>query len=288
MLFGFHFFAFAEENRNVEVDREMGGMKKGSRIPAPKGKTGITPLPKTTSTGTTTIDRGGLKSGTTAGRIGIDTSSDKTGEVEDKHLFKADLEAEGVTSVESREFKETVPVGLGETTTETTTEVPTETQTQTETPIETKTETPTEPITEVSTETSSGPIIGADVGTDLESKTVATEVTVDTSGELEEKQILDADIKVENISPVEAEVGSAVDVTEATVVKEADITTEPVETVVSAPSGMSADVDTTGETIAAEADVGVEADVSGTSESEDVACDPADGLFPDASCNPPL
>jgi len=58
-----------------------------------------------------------------------------------------------------------------------------------------------------------------------------------------------------------------------------DVTAQPVESVLPAPSGIGAEVDTTGQTIGAAADVGVQADVSGVSDSSDVAKkDSADGL----------
>ena len=263
LVFGLHFSVFAEEDRNIAVDSKMGGMKKGSHIPAPKSKPGGKPdrhqpfpSPQTTvNKGTTAEERDSLKPSRETGSIGNDMTPDKTGELEDKRLFKADLEAEDIASVATEKTGETIPIGPAETTTETTTEVP--------------------------TETSSGPIIDVGLGTN-------TEVAVDTSGQLEEKQILDADVKLENTSPVAAEVGSAVDITESTFVKEADITTEPAQAILATTTDVSTDVDTTGETIAAEADVGVEADVSGMSESEEVACDAADGLLPTASCQPPL
>ena len=143
---------------------------------------------------------------------------------------------------------------------------------------------PTEsPPTESTQE--SNPIVGADVNVNPESGTVEGGVTVDTSGELEERQIIDADVAAGEAA-AETEVGSATDLTQSDIVESADITTQPVQKIIPIPSDLTAEVDTTGATSGGEADVGIEADVEGISEGEDVTCDPADGLT-SAACGIP-
>ena len=124
----------------------------------------------------------------------------------------------------------------------------------------------------------SNPIIDIDASADLDSGTVDAGVGLDTSGELEERQILDADLAVEDTAAVEAEIGSAVDITQQDIIEDANLTTQPVESILPPPSDLSAQVDTTGATVGGETDVGVEADISGTGEGEDVVTEPADGL----------
>ncbi len=132
--------------------------------------------------------------------------------------------------------------------------------------------------------TSGNPIVGVEAGTNPESGTPNVGVSVDTTGELEDRQILETDLAVEGIASSE-QVGSASDITGSTVVQGADVTTEPVESAIPIPSDLSAEVDTTGQTVGGVADVGEEADVSGISEEEDVTCNPADGLTSTA-CGP--
>jgi hypothetical protein len=79
---------------------------------------------------------------------------------------------------------------------------------------------------EESASDSSNPIVGVDVQISPESDTIEADTTIDTSGELEERQILDADLTGETTGSVGAEIGSAVDITAADLVEEANITTE--------------------------------------------------------------
>ncbi|MBI4125766.1 MAG: hypothetical protein HY609_03915 [Deltaproteobacteria bacterium] len=268
---------FAGEKRDIEVDREIRGaeIKKGSLVSKPGSqseahkKTVSPPLPRKDE----------------ENRVTPDT----IGEAENKTIFKLDLEGEGVTSIEEdvkrtpevvreevreeiREEKEPMTAEKEETVAEET--VPEE-STGGETPLE-----------ETVVEEPESPILDAEADVNLKSGTVETDVTVDTSGELEEREILDADVAVEETT-VEAEVGSATDITGEELVENADITTEPVATAVPPPADVSADIDTTGETTGGEGDVGIEAEVSDVSESEDEACDPVDGLTSD-TCIAPL
>ncbi len=309
LAFGFSSFAFADEKKGKDVDIEMGGMEEGSRVPAPQGgpeqkSDGLHPLsspqaPATKpDTGPAAVKKAPVRKfpvrDIPAETIpaGTDAAQDTLGEVEEKEIFELDLEAEGVDSiddvvtdsdvtdsaeevVEKEVVEKTPEEPVVETPTDTTTEAPTAI------PAETTTE------TETPTETSDAPIVDVGVGADLESGQVKTEVAVDTSGELEERQIVDADVDIADTASVDAEVGSAVDITQSEIVEEANITTEPIQAVVAKPLDVSADVDTTGESIGGEADVGVEAEVSDTSESDEVACDPADSLLPDPSCDSP-
>ena len=275
VLLAFSSWALAQDDRHTTVDQAIGGMEQGSRIQPPGNSNPLTDVHKTisssqgserkaadsmkpaekinhgyinsTETGATTpeleptedvsqpiIDTD-VSADLDSGTVETDVTVDTSGELEDKEIFEADLEAETTTE---------------------------------------------------SSSTSDNPIVDTDVSADLESGTVEADATVDTSGELEEKQIVDADVEVGETA-VETEVGSATDVTGSDIVESADITTEPVQTI-SPPSNITAEVDTTGATTGGEADVGVEADVSGVSEAEDVVCDPTDGLISDACGVPQL
>ena len=210
-----------------------------------------------------------------SGTIEADATVDTTGELEDKQILDADLQAQDVTSVDAQ-------VGsASETTGQEVVEgadITTSGQMdQTSGSTHDETGTPTEP--------SNNPIIDVDTNVNPESGTVEADATVDTSGELEEKQILDADVAAGETTSTETEVGSATDVTQSDIVESADITTQPVSTVTTT-SDLTAEVDTTGATTGGEADVGIEADASGISEGEDVTCDPADGLT-SAACGIP-
>ena len=215
-----------------------------------------------------------LKSGT----VEADATVDTTGELEEKQIFEADLEAEGVGSVDA-DVSSAADI-TGEEIVEGA-DVTTDAISETVQPAG-QTGASESPSTESTQE--SNPIVDTQVDADLESGKVEADATVDTSGELEEKQIIDADLATGETT-TEAEVGSAVDVTQSDTVASTDITTQPVSTATT-PSDFTAEVDTTGETSGGEADVGVEADVSGMSEGEDVTCDPADGLT-SAACGLP-
>ncbi len=285
LLFGLYSPAFAEDNRNTEVDTEVGGMEEGSRIPTPE-RNDVPQPPSPSSTPSDNKPKPSVKparkkiphyisiptEGPSTEKTDIRSNAiqDKVGEKENQQIFKEDMLAEEIlitpvdTVQDTTESKDTGTVGSG-TTDETVPDEPKEIAQESVPP---------------------DPIIDADVKTDLESGTIETEVAVDTSGQLEEKQILDADIKAGETASAETEVGSAVDITQSDIVKEADVTTEPVtQPVVSAPSELVAGIDSTGGTTGAETDVGLEADLSGTSEDEEVACDEPDGILP-GSCKP--
>ncbi len=236
-----------------------------------------------------------------SGIVEADAMVDTSGELEDKQIFDADLGAQDVTSVDAEvgsaseisgqqegvegaditisgqtdQPSGSTQVGTGETTTQETTNPPTTESGSTTGGTQESSGTPTNPI------------VDAGASADLESGKVEADATVDTSGELEEKQILDADLTAGETTSTGTEVGSATDVTQLDTVESADITTQPVSTVTTT-SDLTAEVDTTGETTGGEADVGIEADASGTSEGEDVTCDPVDGLISDACGVPKL
>ncbi len=125
--------------------------------------------------------------------------------------------------------------------------------------------------------TSGNPIVGVEAGINPESGTPHVGAAVDTTGELEDKQILQTDLAAEGIAS-SGQVGSASDITGSETVQSLDITTQPTESAIPIPSGLSAEVDTTGQTVGGTADIGEEASVSGIGESEDETCNPADGL----------
>ena len=140
-------------------------------------------------------------------------------------------------------------------------------------------------------------------------------VTVDSTGEIEDRQILAVDLAAEGVSSG-AQTGSASGVTGSETVHETNLTTghvssttgqtvsgttetqtgtasgssetqigstgitgsETVESLIPAPSGFGAEIDTTGQTSGGVADVGIAAEVDGISEGDDVASDPADGI----------
>jgi len=227
-----------------------------------------------------------------SGTVEADVTVDTSGELEDKQIFDADLGAEDVTSVDtevgsaSEITGQEVVEGADITTSGQTDQTSDSTQVTTgETTIQETTNPPTTGGVQESSEPSSNPIVDVDTNVNPESGTVQADATIDTSGELEEKQILDADLTAGETTSTGAEVGSATDVTQSDTVESADITTQPVSTVTTT-SDLTAEVDTTGATTGGEADVGIEADASGISEGEDVTCDPADGLT-SAACGLP-
>jgi|GEM_PF-3604296 len=339
-------FVFADEDRHVTVDREVGGMEQGSRIGSPgsaptsaqktisssqgtkkagpdsgqaitaqenhgniyvnpEQATGSTESPTApasnpidTGAGAPVIHEPSMESGggsdTTApigsssnpivdadvnvnpdsGTVEVGVTVDTTGELEEKQILDADLAAEGVTSVESD-----VRSAADLTGSEVVESADLTTSGQTS-----QTSGSTTSSTQESSTSSSNPIVSADANVNPGSGAVEGGATVDTSGELEEKQILDADVAAgETVAPT-TEVGSATDITQSDIIESADITTQPVQTVTPIPSDLTAEVDTTGATTGSEADVGIEADVSGLSEGEDVTCDPADGLLSSSAC----
>ena len=220
-----------------------------------------------------------------SGTVEADTTVDTTGELEEKQIFETDLEVEGVGSIDADVSSAADITGAevvegADVTTDATTETG-QPAGQTGLPAG-EADSTESPSTESTQE--NNPIVDTQVSTDLESGKVEADATIDTSGELEERQIMDADLATGETT-AGAEVGSATDVTQSDTVASTDITTQPVSGV-TIPSDLTAEVDTTGETTGGEADVGVEADVSGISEGEDVTCDPADGLT-SAACGVP-
>ena len=258
----------------------------GGSTPVDTGGTGETPTgtggSETEPTDTSgnpivDVDAGvDLESGT----VETDVTVDTTGELEEKEIFEADLEAEGVGSIDAD-----VASAADITGEEVVKDADITTDTITETVQPTEQTNPTESPPAESTQ-ESNPIVDADVNVNPESGTVEGGATVDTSGELEERQIIDADVAAGETA-AETEVGSATDLTQSDIVENTDITTQPVQEIIPIPADLTAEVDTTGATSGGEADVGIEADVEGISEGEDVTCDPADGLT-SAACALPL
>ncbi len=246
-------FVFADEGRHVTVDREVGGMEQGSRIGSP----GSEP----TSAQKTIRSSQGTK------KAGPDSGQAITAQENHGNIYVNPEQATGSTESPTAPASNPIDAGAG-------------------TPVihEPSMESGGGSDTTAPIGNSSNPIVDADVNVNPDSGTVEAGVTVDTSGELEEKQILDADVAAgETVVPT-TEVGSATDITQSDIVESTDITTRPVQTVTSIPSDLTAEVDTTGATTGSEADVGIEADVSGLSEGEDVTCDPADGLLSSSAC----
>ncbi len=308
---GFSFLALAGEDRHAVVDQAIGGMEQGRRISgsATSGNHGYifsnSSLPNTPSaTGTAQAETGqasgiintrvqagpnGSEQATESGSSGTTTQEpsrtssnpivtveagtnpasgtpnagvavDTSGQLEDKQILDAGVVGSGTGSSGAE-------VGSA-------TDI-----TAQELVHEADITTAQEPAG-----TSGNPIVGVEAGTNPESGTPNVGVAIDTTGELEDKQILQTDLAAEGIALSE-QVGSASDITGSTVVQGADVTTEPVESAIPIPSDLSAEVDTTGQTVGGVADIGAEADVSGISEGEDVTCDPVDGLTSTA-CGP--
>lgn len=82
----------------------------------------------------------------------------------------------------------------------------------------------------------------------------------------------------EEVGTTIADIGSVSEITGSETIESADITTQPIETLIPAPADLVAEIDTTGQTVGGEVDTGIAADVEGMSAGEDVASDPADGL----------
>ena len=265
---------------STETPTEEPSTGNGGSTQVDTGETGETPTGtggsetgSSEASGNPIVDVGAgvdLESGT----VETDVTVDTTGELEDREILEADLEAEGVGSIDA-DISSAADITGEEVVKDA--DVTTDTITQ-----------PVQPADQGGSESTqeSNPIVGADVNVNPESGTVEGGVTVDTSGELEERQIIDADVAAGETA-AETEVGSATDITQSDIVESADITTQSVQKIIPIPSDLTAEVDTTGETSGGEADVGVEADVEGISEGEDVTCDPADGLT-SAACGIPM
>ena len=308
ILFMSSSFVFADEDRHLTVDREVGGME--SHIAAPKG----TPNPIVDTHKTIGSSQGTKKAGAGAtvqpvpGGENHGNIYTNTGQTNNPAGPGADDNKTGTSGFQQTQPSETQS---GETQTGTTetggsvdtghigVEAGTGGTGHTSEPSAESISNPTQEATSGTSETSTGsggaesgaghagssnnPIVETDVNVNPESGTVGADATVDTSGELEDKQILDADLTAGETTSTEAEVRSAADVTQSDTVQSTDITIQPVSTVTTT-SGLTAEVDTTGETTGGESDVGIEADVSGMSEGEDVTCDPVDGLTSSAAC----
>jgi len=278
---GFPFLALADADRHAVVDQAIGGMNQGRRISgsATSGNHGyitgqvgtgeISGSTGNTSTGGTQEPFGtssnpiaGVEAGTNpeSGTPNAGVQVDTSGQLVDIPILDAGVTGEntGLTGVEVGSATDITAQELVHEADITTAQEP--------------------------AGTSGNPIVGVEAGTNPESGIPNVGVSVDTTGELEDKQILQTDLATEGIASSE-QVGSASDITGSTVVQGADVTTEPVESVIPIPSDLSAEVDTTGQTVGGTADIGEEAEVSGVSEGEDETCDPADGLTSTA-CGP--
>ncbi|MBI3616874.1 MAG: hypothetical protein HY210_01450 [Candidatus Omnitrophica bacterium] len=223
-----------------------------------------------TGTGETSAESGGTESGTGptegasnpivdtevnvnpgSGTVEADATVDTSGELEDKQIFDADLGAQDVTSIDAEVGSATditgqeVVEGADITTSGQTGQTSGSTQIETVPQETTNSPTTESGSTQEPSEPSSNPILATDANVNPESGTVEADATVDTSGELEERQIIDADVAAGETIATETEVGSATDVTQSDIVESADITTQPVQTVIPIPSDLTAEVDTT-------------------------------------------
>jgi len=195
----------------------------------------------------------------------VGASVDTTGEIEDKQFLQTDLASEGVTSPGQ--------VGSASNVTGSSTVHGANVTTQPQTGSSGSGTTTQEP-----SGTSNNPIVSVEAGTNPSSGTPNASVHTDTSGQLEDRQIVDAGITGQAGSSG-TQVGSASEITGSGTIGGLDVTTQPMESVIPAPSDMSTEIDTTGQTVGGAADVGVQADSSGISDTSDVAKkDSADGL----------
>ena len=212
-----------------------------------------------------------LGSGTVEPGVVVDTS----GELEERQILDADLTGEitGSAGAEVGSATDITGADLVEEA-DITTELLTDAAGQTS--IEQTSDSGTSP--EESSGPSSSPIVDLDTSINPESGSIDASVGLDTSGELEDRQILETDLAAEGIASTETDIVSAADITGSEAVAGLDITTEPAESLIPAPADLSAEIDTTGQTVGSEADIGIAADVGGMSEGDDVASDPADGL----------
>ncbi len=118
-------------------------------------------------------------------------------------------------------------------------------------------------------------LLDIDADVNLTEGTVDAGVGIDTSAGIEDSTILDADLSATDGSStgnVEA------DIAEQDIIAGEDILSETVEHTISAESTLDTEIDTGGSGIGSEAEVGVEADVEGAGSGDDVASDPPDGL----------
>ncbi len=215
------------------------------------------------------------ESGTPNAGVTVDT----TGELEDRQILQTDLAVEGVASSgqvgSASDITGSSVVHGADVTTQPVTSTTGQAVTGT---TEAQTGSGAGTTTQEPSGTSGNPIVSVEAGTNPESGTPNVGVHVDTSGQLEDRQILDAGVTGTGAGSSETQVGSASGITGSETVGSLDVTTQPVESIVPAPSDLSAEVDTTGQTVGGVADVGAEADVSGVSEGSDVGSEPAAGL----------
>lgn len=211
------------------------------------------------------------ESGTVETGAAIDTS----GELEERQILDADLTGETTGSVGAEVGSATDITGAdlveeADITTELLTDAAGQTSTE---------QTSGSGISaEESSGPSSNPIVDLDASINPESGSIDASIGLDTSGELEDRQVLETDLAAEGIASTETDIVSASDITGSEAVAGLDITTESAESLIPAPADLSAEIDTTGQTVGSEADIGIAANVGGTSEGEDAASDPADGL----------
>jgi len=215
------------------------------------------------------------ESGTPNAGVTVDT----TGELEDRQILQTDLAAEGVASSGQMGSASEITGSSAVHNTDVTTQPVTSTTGQTVTgTTEAQTGSGSGTTTQEPSGASGNPIVSVEAGTNPESGTPNAGVQVDTSGQLEDRQILDAGVTGPGTGSSETQVGSASGITGSGTVGGLDVTTQPIESIIPAPSDLSAEIDTTGQTVGGEADVGMEADVSGVSEGSDVGSEPAAGL----------
>ncbi|MDO8675084.1 MAG: hypothetical protein Q7K71_03065 [Candidatus Omnitrophota bacterium] len=237
-------------DRNVPIDQAVGGMEQGSRIQSPGSYSnkGVTSSNQGGTTGSitdrhtvfqesekvTTADHQG-KNISGGGNHGVLYQAGRE-QTNDPSTAGTPTVPSGQAGVETQEGNGGILVG-GETS-------PTG---QVETgEISTGIESP-ETAPEESSSDPSNPIVGVDAEVSPESGTVEADTAIDTSGELEERQILDADLTGETTGSVGAEVGSATDITAADLVEESDITTQLVtETIGQLDVGQTSGSGTTG------------------------------------------
>ncbi len=236
---------------------------------------------------------------------------DTSGELEEREILDADLTGEttGSTGAEVGSATDITDADLVEES-DITTEVvdgPAPDQISGSTTGETSSASQT---SSESPDASSNPIIDLETNINPESGTVEAGVNLDTSGELEDRQILDLDLAAEGAGSAGTDIGSASSITGSETVHDTNVTTTQVttaeqtvsttteaqtgtgtvssetqiggavESLIPAPSDFGTDIDTTGQTSGGVVDVGIAAEIDGVGEGADEASDPADGLSP--------
>ena len=205
-----------------------------------------------------------------SGTVEADTTIDTSGELEERQIFDADLTGETTGSVGAE---------VGSATDITAADLVEESDITTELIADTIEQTSGSGTSmDGSSGTSSDPIVDLETNMDPESGAIDAGVGLDTSGELEDRQILDLDLAAESVGSAGTEIDSASGITESDAVSSLDVTTQPAESLIPAPADLSAEIDTTGQTVGGEADIGIAAEVEGVSAGDDAASAPADGL----------